>query len=110
MVATGGSGSTRAAKSATSTIPIVYRGAADPVVMGLVASFSRPGGNATGVSIVTIELKAKRLDLLHELVPKADGNRPARQSGRADAESNVKEAQEASLARSAAVTRLASPH
>jgi putative ABC transport system substrate-binding protein len=71
LVATGGEPSALAAKAATSTIPIVFSIGGDPVKFGLVASLGRPGGNTTGVSLLTTAPEGKRLGLLKELAPGA---------------------------------------
>jgi putative tryptophan/tyrosine transport system substrate-binding protein len=71
IVASGGPASARAAKNATTTIPIVFATGGDAVDFGLVASLARPGGNLTGVSLLANELMPKRLQLLSELVPQA---------------------------------------
>jgi putative tryptophan/tyrosine transport system substrate-binding protein len=69
LVAVGGEPSARAAEAATSTVPIVFSIGDDPIKAGLVASYNRPGGNATGVSLLTTTSEAKRFGLLNELVP-----------------------------------------
>jgi putative ABC transport system substrate-binding protein len=71
LAASGGESTVLAAKSATSTIPIVFTMSSDPVKLGLAVSYNRPGGNVTGVNILSTSLEPKRLGLLHDLVPSA---------------------------------------
>jgi ABC-type uncharacterized transport system substrate-binding protein len=71
IVTSGGTPSALAAKSATTTIPIVFSTASDPVAAGYVASLNRPGGNLTGITTLNVEVGPKRLELLRELVPTA---------------------------------------
>jgi putative ABC transport system substrate-binding protein len=98
LVATGGPGPALAAKAATSTIPIVFTLGADPVTLGLAANLGRPGGNATGVTFITGQLHAKRLELLHELVPKGKSIAVLVNPDNRLAESNAKALQDAAPA------------
>jgi putative ABC transport system substrate-binding protein len=91
----GGDEPARAAKSATSTIPIVFGIGADPVAAGFVASLARPGANLTGVTIIVAELTPKRFELLSELVPEARVIALLVNPNNANAGHNVQDAQDA---------------
>jgi putative ABC transport system substrate-binding protein len=99
LIATsGGPPSARAAKRATSTIPIIFVLGTDPVELGLVASLARPGGNLTGFSMRMTELNAKRVELLSELVPQARVIALLVNSNYPGAEGIMREVQEAARA------------
>jgi putative tryptophan/tyrosine transport system substrate-binding protein len=95
IVSGGGAPAVLAAKAATTTIPIVFSLGADPVGLGVVASLNRPGGNITGVYQFTSGLEAKRLGLLHEMVPKATPIAVLVNPNFADAENQLRDVQEA---------------
>jgi putative ABC transport system substrate-binding protein len=98
IVAGGGNISALAAKAATATIPIVFTAASDPVRAGLVASLNRPGGNVTGIAALTAEMDGKRLELLHELVPKLGVIGVLVNPNRADSEHQVQDVEAAARA------------
>jgi putative ABC transport system substrate-binding protein len=95
IVSGGGAPAVLAAKAATTTIPIVFSLGADPVGLGVVVSLNRPGGNITGVYQFTSGLEAKRLGLLHEMIPKATPIAVLVNPNFADAESQLRDLQEA---------------
>jgi putative tryptophan/tyrosine transport system substrate-binding protein len=95
LFAAGGPASPLAAKTASAKIPIVFVTGADPVKLGLVASLNRPGGNVTGIVFLTNSLGAKRLGLLHELLPKASSVGLIVNPSNLNAESETKEVQAA---------------
>jgi putative ABC transport system substrate-binding protein len=99
IVTTGSANSTRAAKAATATIPIVFVIGTDPVKLGLVASFNRPGGNMTGVSWLAAALGAKQLELVTDLLPNAPVIAMLVNPDNPVSESELKEVQEVSRAR-----------
>src|ERR1700730_14374805 len=82
-----------AAKAATTTIPIVFAIGSDPIESGLVSNLNRPGGNITGVSFLSVELGAKRLELLHEFVPKVTSIALLVNPNNTNAEPQIKETQ-----------------
>jgi putative tryptophan/tyrosine transport system substrate-binding protein len=93
--------SVRAAKNASSTIPIVFAVGDDPVKTGLVTSLARPGGNLTGISILAVDLTPKRLELLSELVPQAKVIALLINPNSADADRQTRDVQEAALTKGA---------
>jgi putative ABC transport system substrate-binding protein len=95
ILASGGNITPLAAKAATATIPIVFPVVTDPVKGGLVESLNRPGGNITGIAMLTIELDPKRMELLRELVPTADIIGALMDSSRPEADAQLKSVQAA---------------
>jgi putative ABC transport system substrate-binding protein len=98
LIVTGGPFAPLVAKAATATIPIVFNTGIDPVRLGLVASLNRPGGNVTGVNFLNAATEAKRLGLLHDLVPQATLIAMLRNATRPDAADQVRDVQEAARA------------
>ena len=111
IFAVGGTDPARAAKAATTTIPIVFISAADPVATGLVASLNRPGGNVTGVSLIGSALEAKRVEMLHQFAPQASTIAVLLNPNYPGAKSQIKEVQDAAatLGVTAAIFNAAAP-
>jgi putative ABC transport system substrate-binding protein len=99
VIVTSGTPGIQAAKSATSTIPVVFLGGGDLVAAGVIASLARPGGNLTGFSIMAPELNPKRLDLLSELVPQAGVIAQLVNQNNASAKPQMRDVQEAARAK-----------
>ena len=99
ILATGGNLAASAAKNATSTIPIVFVTGGDPVADGVVASLARPGGNLTGFTLLSVELIAKKLDLITELVPRAAAVALLENPNYSNTERIVRDAEEAARAK-----------
>jgi putative tryptophan/tyrosine transport system substrate-binding protein len=95
VIVVGGTPGIEAVKAATSTIPIVFFGGGDLVASGLVASLARPGGNLTGIGIFGRELNPKRLELLSELIPRAEMIALLLNPDRSDSEGVIRDVQEA---------------
>lgn len=95
MLASGGDNPIKAAMTATSTIPIVFTSGNDPVTAGYVKSLNKPGGNVTGITFLASSLEAKRLELLHEIDPKAASVAVLMGSANARAESDTRQIEEA---------------
>src|SRR5262249_54887755 len=95
VIITGGAAPAVAAKAATTTVPVVFFMGEDPVSLGLVASFNRPGGNITGAALLGSEVLAKRLEKLHDLVPQVTVMAALINPKNPNAEISAKDAQEA---------------